>query len=125
MPSSTDPSDLVSAAAAPGRTLARVTDGTPSTGSIRVSGALAAGTNSRNAISSVSAARPENGRVTIMSAASGAPWQALNRRPDPHGQGRRGLNSAARAVAEALSAVASAVAEPEERRWFFLDTRPR
>jgi hypothetical protein len=61
----------------------------------------------------------------IMSAASGAPWQALNRRPDPHGQGRRGLNSAASAVAEALSAVAGAEAEPEERRWFFLDTRPR
>ena len=55
------------------------------------SGAVAEGTNSRSATSSVSAASPANGRLTIRSAASADPWHALYRRPEPHGQGWRGL----------------------------------
>ena len=77
MPSRIERSDRVNAAAAPGSTLATVTDGMSARGSIRVSGALAAGRNSRSAISSVSAASPAKGRVTIRSAASADPWQAL------------------------------------------------
>ena len=77
MPSRIDPSCRVSAAAAPGSTLASVTDGTSARGSMSVSGALADGRNSRSAISSVSAASPAKGRVTIRSAASADPWQAL------------------------------------------------
>src|SRR6185503_7349323 len=82
------PSGRTSAAQAPGSTDATVT-GT-SSGSARGSGAVADGRSSRNATRSHSAARPANGRVTITS--SPAPWQAFQRLPEPHGQGRRGFS---------------------------------
>ena len=67
------PSCRVSAAAAPGSTVASVTDGESSPDSRSRIGADAEGTNSRSAMSSVSAASPAKGLVTITSAASAAP----------------------------------------------------
>ena len=78
--------------------------------------AVADGTNSRRAISSVSASRPAKGRATISSAASAPPWQDLNRRPEPHGQGLRGL------TASGLSRVDTEPAAGEDVDLLFLDT---
>ncbi len=63
------------AGAAPGRRVARRTARSPS---FRVSGAVAAGTSSRSAITSHSLGIPSNGRATKVGAAPpAAPWQAL------------------------------------------------
>ncbi len=103
MPTNATPSDRTRLAAAIGSTVASVTSRSADTS--RGSGAIADGTNSRSATSSHSAESPSNGRLTTTSTGPpAAPWQALERRPDPHGQGCREL-SPSRCFGPALTAV--------------------
>src|SRR5690242_15383928 len=93
------PLSRTSAGTAPGSSVHRVTLRFGS--AFSVSGAVAAGTNSRIAIRSVSPGSPANGRARKSGGGPDLlPWQDLYCRPDPHGHGWRGPTSPAAASLE-------------------------
>ena len=103
------PSWRTSAGAATGSSEQSSTSRSVFTESASGSGAVAAGTISRSAIGSHSPASPSKGRLTkVCGAPEGLPWQALYRRPEPHGQGCRGPTSPAVVVASDLALIATA-----------------